>query len=129
MSQTQLTPEVLIIGIDPHHMGGGFDPEPVVQLIQAGMVELAEHGIGGQLCLLGVDGSNDPEALATAALASRTWKCVIIGVGLRRSDNELILFERMVNLAHRHAPSAAIAFNATHFFEAASRWLDTPAAV
>jgi hypothetical protein len=123
-------PQVLVIGIDPRRMGGGFDPEPVVQAIDTGMAKFAEHGIGAESCLFGIDGSDDPEQLATAALASRAWKCVIVGVGLRKADNELLLFEQMINLVHRHAPNAAIAFNATlpEFYEAAARWLDLPSA-
>lgn len=124
-----LVPEVLVIGIDPRRMGGGFDPEPVAEVIDAGMARFAEHGVGAESCLFGVDGSDDPEALATAALTARSWRCVIVGVGLRKADHELLLFERMVNLVHRHAPGAAIAFNATlpDFYEAAARWLDLPA--
>jgi len=41
----------------------------------------------------------------------------------------LDLFERVINLVRRHAPSAAIAFNSTPLdtFVAAARWLDTTA--
>ena len=122
------TPQVLVLGIDPRRMGGGFDPEPVAQLIDAGMQKFAEHGVVAQSCLFGVDGSDDPAALVTAALTAREWPCVIVGVGLRKSDAELVLFERIVNLVHRHAPGAAIAFNATipEFYEAAARWLELP---
>ena len=130
MSAPTPDPQVLVIGIDPHRMGGGFDPEPIAQTIEAGMAKFTEHGVGAESCLFGIDGSDNPEELATAALQTRPWKCVIVGVGLRKADNELLLFERIVNLIRQHAPDAAIAFNATlpEFYEAAARWIDLPGA-
>lgn len=130
MSSTAPDPQILVLGIDPRRMGGGFDPAPVAQAIETGMAKFAEQGIGAQSCLFGIDGSDNPEELATAALTAQAWKCVIIGVGLRKADNELLLFERMVNLVHQHAPDAAIAFNTTlpEFYQAAARWIDLPQA-
>ena len=128
MSTNTSDPQVLVIGVDPNKMGGGFDPAPVGAAIEAGMVKLAEHAVNAQACLFGVDGSDDPEAMVTAALQERPWACVVIGVGLRKSEPMLELFERVVNLSRQHAPGAAIAFNATipDFYEAAARWLDRP---
>ena len=129
MTKEPLEPQVLVIGLDPYRMGGGFDPAPVAQAIEVGMTKLVEHGIGAQSCLFGLDGGDDPEELITTALQAQTWKCVIVGVGLRKADAELELFERIVNLIRQHAPGAAIAFNATvpEFYEAAARWVDVPA--
>ena len=128
MTKSSLEPQVLVIGLDPHRMGGGFDPEPVARAIEVGMNELAEHGIGARSCLFGLDGREDPDVPITAALRSQRWRCVIVGVGLRKADAELPLFERVVNLVREHAPGAAIAFNATvpEFFDAAARWIDVP---
>lgn len=128
MTAQPLQPQVLVIGLDPHRMPGGFDPEPVARAIEAGMDKLAEHGIGAQSCLFGLDGRDDPEQLVTTALGAHPWTCVIIGVGLRKADSELELFERIINLVRVHASRAAIAFNATvpDFYEAAARWIDAP---
>ena len=43
-----------------------------------------------------------------------------------QTRNQLDLFERVINLVRRHAPGAAIAFNATpsETYEAAARWID-----
>lgn len=124
-------PQVLVIGIDPHKMGGGFDPAPVAQAIDAGMRKLTAHGVTAQACLFGVDGSDNPEQMVTAALLERPWKCVVVGVGLRMASAEPMveLFEQVVNLSRRHAPDAAIAFNTTipDFYEAAARWLNPSA--
>lgn len=122
-------PHVLVIGLDPHRMTGSFDPAPVARAIEDGMRELARHGITAASCLFGLDGTDDPEELITAALDAHPWNCVVIGVGIRKADAELELFERIVNLVHRHTPAAAIAFNATvpEFYAAASRWITVTA--
>lgn len=121
-------PQVLVIGLDPYRMSGGFDPGPVGRAIELGMEELAGHGVDAQSCLFGNDGRDDPEQLVTTALQARTWDCVIVGVGLRKAESGLVLFERIVNLVREHAPGAAIAFNATvpGFHEAAARWIGVP---
>ena len=89
------------------------------------MARFAEHGVGAESCLFGLDGSDDVEAVITAALCARPWECVVIGGGVR---NQLELFERVVNLVRQHAVDAAIAFNATPdgTFDAAARWIDVP---
>lgn len=125
MTDQQLTPRVLVIGLDPYHMGGSWDPAPVAAALETGVRRAADHGVGVQSCLFGLDGGADPTDLVTAALRSRSWECVIVGVGLRKAEDELELFERMVNLARQHAPGAAIGFNATltDFYETAARWI------
>ncbi|HEY3557217.1 MAG TPA: hypothetical protein VGL05_07135 [Kribbella sp.] len=118
-------PRVLVIGLDPYRVPGPWDPEPVVRGIQAGMDDFAAHGVGVQTCLVGLDGSDDIEAVVTAALASRAWECVVVGGGIRKSEEQFELFETIVNLIRRHAPDAAIAFNNTpgDTYNAAARWL------
>jgi hypothetical protein len=78
--------------------------------------------------VIGLDGSDDVETVIAAALCARPWECVVIGGGVRQIDDQLELFERVVNLVRRHAPGAAIAFNAipSDTFDAAIRWIDIP---
>ncbi|MDO3702808.1 hypothetical protein Q3W71_14140 [Micromonospora sp. C28SCA-DRY-2] len=125
MNTPDLTPRVLVIGLDPYRVPGPWDPKPVADGIEAGRTRFAEHGVGAEFCLFGLDGSDDMAAVVTAALRARAWECVVIGGGVR---NQLDLFERVVNLVHRHAPDAAIAFNTTpaDTFEAAARWVEIP---
>jgi hypothetical protein len=103
---------VLVIGLDPHRVPGPWDPEPVATAIDAGLASLSERGFEAVPCLVGLDGEDAPATVA-AALGSRRWDCVLVGGGIRRSEELLALFEDVVNLVHRHAPDAAIAFNAT----------------
>ncbi|WP_410792246.1 hypothetical protein [Kribbella sp. C-35] len=116
---------VLVIGLDPYRVPGPWDPEPVVTGIQVGMADFAAHGVGAQTCLVGLDGSDDIEAVVSAALAAQPWECVVIGGGIRRNEDQLELFERIVNLTRQLAPDAAIAFNSRpdDTYQAAARWL------
>lgn len=118
-------PRVLVIGLDPPRVPGPWDPEPMVRAIAAGLARFAEAGVGVESCLVGLDGSDDIEAVVTAALDRRPWEVVVVGGGLRRSDERVDLFESIVNLVRRHAPGAAIAFNETAegTYDAAARWL------
>jgi len=86
------------------------------------MARFAEHGLGVETCLFGLDGSDDMEAVVGAALRARPWECVVIGGGVRNEDR-LELFEQVLNLVRRYAPDAAIAFNSTpaDTFDAAAR--------
>ncbi|HEY0716381.1 MAG TPA: hypothetical protein VGD68_02100 [Streptosporangiaceae bacterium] len=120
-------PRVLVIGLDPYRVPGPWDPQPVADAIEVGMARFAEHGVGAESCLVGLDGSDDVAAVVTAALRARPWECVVIGGGVR-DGSQLGLFEQVLNLVRRHAPGAAIAFNdtAADTFDAAARWLSPP---
>jgi hypothetical protein len=120
-------PRVLVIGLDPYRVPGPRNPRPAADAIRSAVARFAEHGVRVQTCLLGLDGSDDLEAVAIAALLARPWECVVIGGGLRDQD-QLALFEQMINLVRRHAPRAAIAVSDTpaDTFDAAARWIDLP---
>ncbi len=111
-----------MIGLDPYRVPGPWDPRPVAEAIERGRARFAEHGLEAEFCLVGLDGSDDVAAVVTRALRSRPWGSVVIGGGIR---GDLELFERVVNLVHRHAPEASIGFNTTpeDTFEAAVRSL------
>lgn len=126
MTAQQREPRVLIIGLDPYRVPGPWDPQPVAEAIAAGMAEFALHGVEAQACFFGLDGSDNPEEVVTAALQSHPWDCVVIGGGVRADENHLDRFEQIINLVRQHAPGAAIAFNATpeDTYRAAARWID-----
>lgn len=125
MDITAPVPRVLVLGLDPYRVPGPWDPEPVAEAIKVGMARFAEHGLGAETCLVGLDGSDDVEAVISDALRARPWECVTVGGGVR---HQLDLFEQVINLVRRHAPDAAIAFNSTpsDTFDAAARWVDVP---
>ena len=113
MGDTDSNLYVLVIGLDPYRVPGPWDPKPVADAIQIGMTALAEGGFHPEACLVGLDGSDDIPARCTAALQARPWDCVIVGGGIREPEEQLELFESIINLICRHAPQAAIAFNHT----------------
>lgn len=125
MDASPLPSRVLVIGFDPYRVPGPWDPQPVADGIAAGRAEFVDHGVGAEFCLVGLDGSDDVDAVVAGALSSQPWECVVIGGGVR-GDTELL--ERVVNLVRRHAPDAAIAFNTTpaDTYEAAARWIHVP---
>jgi hypothetical protein len=104
---------VLVIGLDPYRVPGPWDPEPAAVAVERGMAGLAGHGLDAEACLVGLDGTDDIEGRITSALRKRRWDCVLVGGGIRKSEERLVLFESIVNLVHRHAPQAEIAFNST----------------
>ncbi|MBO0809921.1 MAG: hypothetical protein J2P32_16620 [Actinobacteria bacterium] len=119
------SPRVLVIGLDPYRVPGPWDPAPVAEAIDEGLTKFAEHGVDVETCLIGLDGSDDVEAVVGNALQARSWDCVTVGGGLRHSDDQVELLEQVINLIRRLAPDAAIAFNSTPAttYEAAARWI------
>lgn len=117
---------VLVVGLDPYRVPGPWAPGPIAEAIEQGMAGLVDAGYAAEACLVGLDGSDDIEAVITTALGSQPWDCVIVGAGIRRPEELLELFESIINQVRRHAPQAAIAFNAKplDLAVAASRSLD-----
>lgn len=118
---------VLAIGIDPAFVDlsalPGYTPD-MVRAYLAGQIErVREYGHEVETCL--IDTGATAERAVEAALRARRFDCVVIGAGLREPPELLVLFEKVLNLVHRLAPGASIAFNAnpTDTAEAAQRWL------
>jgi hypothetical protein len=72
-----------------------------------------------------IDLGETAEAQVREALAKREYACVIIGAGLRVPPPHLVLFEKVLNLVHEHAPRSKICFNTkpTDSLDAARRWV------
>jgi hypothetical protein len=113
VSNTVSDLNVLVIGLDPYRVPGSWDPKPVADAIEIGMAALADRGFHAEACLLGLDGSDDVEARVTDTLQARSWDCVVVGGGIRHSEEQLELFESVINFIHRHASQATIALNHT----------------
>ena len=79
-------------------------------------------GLEVEPCL--VDSGATAEAVLAEQLRSRRFDCIMIGAGLR-AQPRLLLFERLLNLIHAHAPGAKICFNTTpaDTAEAVQRWI------
>ena len=77
------------------------------------MAGLVDSGHVAEACLLALDGSDDNGPRLTAALEARQWDCVIVGGGIRKEDEQLELFECIINMVRDHASQAPIAFNSS----------------
>jgi hypothetical protein len=87
----------------------GFDAEKINAGIAVGVRKIEERGWQGETCMITPDAAGGK--MLEHALKSATYDCVVIGGGLRLPPKSLTLFEIVVNIIHKAAPSAAIAFN------------------
>ncbi|MFQ6199165.1 hypothetical protein [Streptomyces sp. NPDC000405] len=112
---------VLVVGYDPQAIPG-VDGEALRAALDGELARFGEHGIDAAMALV-VFGES-AESTLIASLAERPWDVVVVGGGIRKTEQLLPLFEQVVNLIRRHAPQAAIAFNTSggDSVEAARRW-------
>jgi hypothetical protein len=87
----------------------GFDADKINAGIAVGVRKIEERGWQGDTCMITPDAAG--ATMLEHALTSATYDCVVIGGGLRLPPKSLTLFETVVNIIHRAAPNAAIAFN------------------
>jgi hypothetical protein len=117
--------DVLLIGLDPHAVPG-VDAALVDTATAIGQKRFDAEGIPTEYCLVKPDATAEPQIVAQ--LARKPYGCIVIGGGLRKADDMLELFERVIQLVRTHAPDTAIAFNSnpTNSLDAALRWLPKP---
>lgn len=103
----------------------GFDADKINAGIAIAVEKIRERGWQGDTCMITPDAAGS--AMLETALRGAVFDCVVIGGGLRLPPKSLALFETVVNLVHRAAPDAAIAFNTRpeDTAEAAARQLAT----
>lgn len=87
----------------------GFDAAKINAGIAIAVEKIRERGWHGDTCMITPDAAGS--AMLVAALRGAAYDCVVIGAGLRLPPKSLGLFETVVNLVHKTAPAAAIAFN------------------
>lgn len=101
----------------------GLDAGKIHEGIALALHLMAQRGWDVDLCLVQPDDS--AEEAIEGQLARATYDCVVIGGGIRIVPTNLLVFERLVNVVHRLAPHAAIAFNTSpeDTAAAAARWV------
>jgi len=87
----------------------GFNAEKVHAGIAVGVAKIEERGWKGDTCMITPDAAGS--AMLEEALKGTAYDCVVIGGGIRIPPKSLALFETVVNIIHKAAPKAAIAFN------------------
>jgi len=124
------TKTVLVVGLDPTLIDfskPGYPPGMSVAKVQAGIKssedELTRLGYSVQTCL--TDFGETAEAVVQSQLKQKRWDCVMIGAGVRLNPSNFLLFEKLVNVVHEHAPQAKMCFNQlpADIGEAVKRWL------
>jgi hypothetical protein len=130
MNGAQEMRRVLFVGQQPETVDfsdpalpPGLNAEKIHAGIATAMRQMAERGWQADLCLVRPDETAGP--VLTSQLATASYECVVIGGGIRLPPNSLHLFEALINVVHKAAPNAAIAFNTRpeDTGDAAARWL------
>ena len=100
----------------------GFNAEKINAGIAIGAAKIMERGWQADLCMIPPDETAGP--MLEKQLASAIYDCVVIGGGVRLPPKSLQLFETVINVVHKAAPNASIAFNTRpeDTAEAAARW-------
>jgi hypothetical protein len=87
----------------------GFDAAKINAGIAVAVAKIEERGWQGETCMIMPD--ETAGTVLEKQLLSANYDCVVIGGGLRIPPKSLALFERVVNVIHKAAPRAVIAFN------------------
>jgi hypothetical protein len=121
---------VLLVGLEPEIVDYSKSPVPG---LTAAKVRTAVEGDKAKLETLGysvtslyVDDGNTAEAMLNKALATDGYDCIMIGAGLRIVPPYFLLFEKLINVVHRHAPaSTKLCFNTnpSDTADAVLRWV------
>jgi hypothetical protein len=123
---------VVIIGLDPSLIDfsspdfaafPGLTAEKVMAGITAAEEGLKALGYDAQHCH--IDFGQTAEAVVTAALQKNRYDCILIGAGVRAVPSNFILFEKLINVIHEHAPYSKICFNTnpSDTLDALRRWV------
>jgi hypothetical protein len=121
---------VLLVGLDPDIVDYTKSPVPdltaakVRAAVEADSAKLETLGYGVKV--LYVDDGKSAETTLTDELTTSRYDCIMVGAGLRVVPPYFLLFEKLINVVHRHAPaSTKLCFNSnpTDTAEAVKRWV------
>jgi hypothetical protein len=123
---------VLVVGFEPTLLDfsspefsafPGLDAAKVLTALKADEARLKDLGCDVDLCL--IDLGETAETVVRDRLRREQFDCILIGAGVRTIPSHFILFERLINLCHAHAPQAKLCFNTNpgDTAEAVQRWL------
>ena len=123
---------VLVIGVQPALMDfsdpdyaayPGMDAAKVLAGLKSAEASLTDRGYDVQMCL--TDFGETAEAVVQYQLEQQRFDCILIGAGVRTIAGNFLLFEKLINVVHAHAPQAKLCFNTkpTDTAEAVQRWL------
>ena len=121
---------VLLVGLEPDIVDYSKSPVPgltaakVRTAVEADAAKL--ESLGYSVKSLYVDDGKTAEVALANALAAGGYDCIMIGAGLRIVPPYFLLFEKLINVIHRHAPaSRKLCFNTNpaDTADAVQRWV------
>jgi hypothetical protein len=124
------TKNVLVVGLDPTLIDftqPGYPPGMSAEKVFAGVRASEEEltGLGCKVITCLTDFGETAESIVQAELEKQSFDCVMIGAGVRTVPSNFLLFEKLVNVVHRHAPQASLCFNQLPHdtADAVKRWI------
>jgi hypothetical protein len=122
---------VLVIGIEPtlidfshpDFAGSGMDAKKILSGLKSSQDELTHRGYDVEMCL--IDFGETAKDVILTRLNQKQFDCILIGAGIRVMPSNFILFEKLINLLHKHAPQSIICFNTqpSDTAESVERWI------
>jgi hypothetical protein len=122
---------VLVIGLDPtlidfsqpDYAATGMDATKVLAGLKSSEDELTRLGYSVQMCL--TDFGETAVEVVQGLLKQKRFDCILIAAGIRTIPGNFMLFEKLINVVHEHAPQAKLCFNKlpSDIAEAVKRWL------
>ncbi len=118
---------VLVIGFEPTLLDYTTIPDLDAAKVMAGLkadeTRLRNLGYEVELCLH--DLGETAETVVRDRLRQKQFDCIVIGAGVRTIPKYFILFEKLINVVHEHAPRAKLCFNTkpSDTAEAVQRWI------
>lgn len=104
---------VLIIGLHPDVVDLSSMPDLTKEALAASLkaeeAKLAALGFTVGACM--VDAGATAEDETKKALSASSYDIIVIGAGVRVIPRYFLLFEKLINVVHEHAPRAKICFN------------------
>ncbi len=109
------TNRVLLIGVDTSkitsHNIPGYDPAEIHRLSVITKDNLVAAGYDAKWCYLDITDGGRPLEVLTAELTANQFDVILVGAGLRKRPDKLLLFERLINAVHQYASKSKICFN------------------
>lgn len=123
---------VMVIGLEPTLIdfsdpffanSPGVNATGVLAGLKSAEDTLTRLGYSVHLCL--TDLGETAEAVVRSLLERKRFDCILFGAGIRTMPSNFILFEKLINVAHEHAPQARLCFNTNpgDTADAVRRWL------
>lgn len=118
--------KVMLVGWHPsvvnYDKWPGLTPEKLEAALRADEQKLNDLGYDAAIGFI-YSGDSATEQLEKS-LKEVAYDVVLIGAGVRKDDDHFLVFEKLVNIVHEHAPNARIAFNTgpTDSDVAVQRW-------